>query len=47
MAPILQASRHDGNNFTQNMTTLLAELRAGLAVFSTGAVLSVDISPAE
>lgn len=44
--PTLMLSREDGNNFTSNMVTLLAELRAGLAVFSTGAVRSVDITPA-
>nr|WP_315438601.1 phage major capsid protein [uncultured Pseudomonas sp.] len=44
-APTLMLSREDGNNFTSNMVTLLAELRAGLAVFSTGAVRSVDITP--
>lgn len=44
--PTLMLSREDGNNFTSNLVTLLAELRAGLAVFSTGAVRSVDISDA-
>ncbi|WP_236183040.1 phage major capsid protein [Pseudomonas ceruminis] len=44
--PTLMLSREDGNNFTSNLVTLLAELRAGLAVFSTGAVRSVDISNA-
>ncbi|OOW01353.1 phage capsid protein [Pseudomonas sp. MF6396] len=44
--PTLMLSREDGNNFTSNLVTLLAELRAGLAVFSTGAVRSVDISEA-
>ncbi|UUJ39471.1 phage major capsid protein [Pseudomonas extremaustralis] len=43
--PTLMLSREDANNFTSNMVTLLAELRAGLAVFSTGAVRSVDITP--
>jgi len=44
--PTLMLSREDGNNFTSNLVTLLAELRAGLAVFSIGAVRSVDISDA-
>lgn len=37
----VMASREDGANFTTNMITLLAEMRAGLAVFSTGAVLKI------
>lgn len=41
----VMASREDGSNFTTNMVTILAELRAGLAVFSPGAVLSVDLTP--
>lgn len=45
-APSLMASREEGTNFTTNMVTMLAELRAGLAVFSAGAVLAVDIKPA-
>ncbi|GLK90035.1 phage major capsid protein [Pseudomonas turukhanskensis] len=44
--PSLMASRESGNNFTTNMVTLLAETRAGLAVFSAGAVLVVDLTPA-
>ena len=43
--PSLMASREDGTNFTTNMVTLLAEMRAGLAVFSAGAVLAVEITP--
>lgn len=39
------SSREDGSNFTTNMVTILAELRAGLAVFSPGAVLSVNLNP--
>jgi HK97 family phage major capsid protein len=37
----VMASREDGTNFTTNMVTLLAEMRAGLAVFSAGAVLKI------
>lgn len=44
MAPTLMASRHDDKNFTTNLTTLLAELRAGLAVFAPSAVLKVDLA---
>lgn len=44
--PTLAASREDGQNFTTNMVTILAELRAGLAVFAPGAVLIVDLTPA-
>lgn len=44
--PSLMASRESGTNFTTNMVTLLAETRAGLAVFSAGAVLVVDLTPA-
>lgn len=46
MNPTIMASRVDGDNLTTNMVTILAEMRAGLAVFSTGAVLNVDISAA-
>lgn len=44
--PTLMASRVDGDNMTTNMVTILAEMRAGLAVFSSGAVLSVNIAEA-
>lgn len=37
----VMASREDGANFTTNMVTLLAEMRAGLAVFSAGAVRKI------
>lgn len=40
----VMASREDASNFTTNMVTVLAELRAGLAVFSPGAVLSVALA---
>lgn len=46
MQPVMLASREDGTNFTSNMVTILAEMRAGLAVFAPGAVLVVDIAPA-
>jgi HK97 family phage major capsid protein len=39
----LAASREDGANFTTNMVTILAELRAGLAVFAPDAVLKVTL----
>ncbi len=42
---VLASSREDGGNFTSNLVTLLAELRAGLAVYSPGAVLSVTLTP--
>lgn len=36
----VEASRHDGNNFKRNLVTILAELRAGLAVYApTGNLL--------
>ena len=44
--PTMLASRDDGTNFTSNLVTILAEMRAGLAVFAPGAVLAVDIAPA-
>ncbi|WP_312377539.1 phage major capsid protein [Pseudomonas oryzihabitans] len=40
----VMASRDDRDNFVTNQTTLLAELRAGLAVFAPGAVLSVPLA---
>lgn len=43
--PSVLASREDGSNFTSNLVTLLGELRAGLAVFATGAVLAVTLAP--
>lgn len=42
----LEASRHHGDNFTKNMITLLAELRAGLAVFSSAAVRRLQLEAA-
>lgn len=41
----VQASQANGTDFTSNKVTLLAEGRLGLAVFSPGAVLSVDLTP--
>lgn len=43
MQPTILVSREDGSNFTSNLVTILAELRAGLAVFSPGAVLMIDM----
>ncbi len=43
MQPTLVASRDDDKNLTSNLVTILAEMRAGLAVFAKGAVLSVAI----
>lgn len=45
-APSVMASREDRDNFVTNQVTLLAELRAGLAVFAAGAVLKVTLNPA-
>lgn len=42
--PTLLASRDDGDNFRRNLVTILAEMRAGLAVFAPDAVLSVDLA---
>ncbi|MNZ25672.1 Phage capsid family protein [compost metagenome] len=44
MSPTLLASREANGGFTKNMVTILAELRAGLAVFAEGAVLAVNIA---
>lgn len=40
----VEASRHDGNNFRRNLITILAELRAGLAVYAPTANLLVELS---
>ncbi|RRW48569.1 phage major capsid protein, HK97 family [Pseudomonas luteola] len=45
MQPTLLASRDDDRNLTSNLVTILAEMRAGLAVFALGAVVAVDIHP--
>lgn len=42
--PVLMVSRDDGDNFRRNLVTILAEMRAGLAVFAPDAVLSVDLA---
>lgn len=41
----IEASRFDGSNFRKNMVTILAELRAGLAVYAPSALRLVDIFP--
>lgn len=46
-APTLMMSREDKANFTSNLVTILAELRAGLAVFADGAVLKLDLNPTQ
>lgn len=40
----VEASRHDGNNFRRNLVTILAELRAGLAVYAPSANLLVSLT---
>lgn len=42
-APVLIASRSDSDNLTRNLVTLLAEMRAGLAVTATSAVLKITL----
>ncbi|WP_230381742.1 phage major capsid protein [Pseudomonas fulva] len=42
----VEASRHDGDNFRRNMVTILAELRAGLAVFAPTATRLVTLTSA-
>lgn len=44
MQATVVASREDSNNLTLNLVTLIAELRAGLAVFAPGAVLTVGLT---
>ena len=44
MEPTVMASREAGDAFVTNTCILLAELRAGLAVFATGAVVSVALA---
>ncbi len=46
MAPTIIASRFDRDNLVTNMVTILAELRAGVAVFAKDAVRSVDLTAA-
>lgn len=40
----IEASRHDGSNFRRNMVTILAELRAGLAVYAPSATRLVQLA---
>ncbi|WP_296235817.1 phage major capsid protein [uncultured Pseudomonas sp.] len=40
----VEASRHDGSNFRRNLVTILAELRAGLAVYAPTANLLVELN---
>lgn len=40
----VEASRNDGDNFKRNLVTILAELRAGLAVFAPSATRLVTLS---
>lgn len=42
----VEASRHDGDNFRRNLVTILAELRAGLAVFAPTATRLVTLTGA-
>ncbi len=44
MQPTVIATRFDRDNLVTNLVTLLAELRAGLAVFAKDAVRSVDLT---
>ncbi len=41
----VEASRHDNGNFRRNMVTILAELRAGLAVYAPSATRLVQLQP--
>ena len=40
----VELSRETGNNFKQNLVTILAELRMGLAIFDTRAVQVIDLN---
>lgn len=40
----VEASRQDGDNFRRNMVTILAELRAGLAVYATTATRIISLA---
>ncbi|MBN3968178.1 phage major capsid protein [Pseudomonas gregormendelii] len=42
----VEASRHDGNNFRRNLVTILAEMRAGLAVYAPTSMRLVSLTPA-
>ncbi|MFO2466119.1 phage major capsid protein [Pseudomonas sp. 15FMM2] len=41
----VEASRHDGNNFRRNLVTILAEMRAGLAVYAPTSMRLVSLTP--
>lgn len=40
----VQVSRHDGDNFRRNMVTILAELRAGLALYAASGTRLVSLT---
>ncbi|WP_440058763.1 hypothetical protein [Pseudomonas fragariae (ex Marin et al. 2024)] len=40
----VEASRMDGDNFRRNLVTILAELRAGLAVYASTSMRLVTLS---
>lgn len=42
----VQLSRHDGDNFRRNLVTILAELRAGLALYAPSATRLVTLTAA-
>jgi len=42
----VQLSRHDGDNFRRNLVTILAELRAGLALYAPSATRLVTLAAA-
>ncbi|KPW43115.1 Phage major capsid protein, HK97 family [Pseudomonas amygdali] len=41
----VEASRMDGDNFRRNLVTILAELRAGLAVYAPSSMRLVSLTP--
>lgn len=45
-AVTVEASRQDGDNFRRNLVTILAELRAGLAVYATTGTRLLDLTGA-
>lgn len=45
MQPSVLMSMEDGQNFVQNMVTVLAEERIALLTFSPASILSVDLTP--
>ena len=42
----VECSRETGNNFKQNLVTVLSEIRLGLAVYDTNAVQVIDLEAA-